>query len=155
MLAQNPNHDKLHELGQHEMLVIVQGPHGYISPSWYAPQDFIPTWNHATAHLYGVPELLSFEENFAVLNRLTDHFEAHVAHPKSLSQDEDYARKVATGTAGLRIHVTRFDARLKLSQNKPPEVVERITQELEDGDTYAQPGLAREMRRVHSRGVGS
>ena len=36
-----------------------------------------------------------------------------------------------------------------------PEVVERITQELEDGDTYAQPGLAREMRRVHSRGVGS
>lgn len=140
--------DRLHELGEHEMLVIVQGPHGYISPSWYAPQDFIPTWNHATAHLYGTPEILEFEENFAVLNRLVDHFEGEVAHPKSLSQDEDYARKVATGTAGIRMTVTRFDARLKLSQNKTPDVAERITQELESGDAYAQPALAREMRLV-------
>ena len=27
--------DKVHELGEHELLVIVQGPHGYISSSWY------------------------------------------------------------------------------------------------------------------------
>lgn len=140
--------DRLHELGEHEMLVIVQGPHGYISPSWHANGDFIPTWNHATAHLYGRPEVVSFEENFAVLNRLVDHFESGVAHPKSLSQDEEYARKVATGTAGLRMTVTRFDARLKLSQNKNPEVGERITHELETNDTYAQPALAREMRLV-------
>ncbi|MEZ4529522.1 MAG: FMN-binding negative transcriptional regulator [Thermomicrobiales bacterium] len=138
--------DRLHELGEHEMLVIVQGPHGYISPSWYAPQDFIPTWNHVTAHLYGTPEILSFDENFAVLHRLVDHFEAGVAHPRSLHQDEEYARKVATGTAGVRLVVKRFDARLKLSQNKAPEVVETITRELESGDAYAQPALAREMR---------
>ena len=24
-----------HELGQHQILVIIQGPHDYISPSWY------------------------------------------------------------------------------------------------------------------------
>lgn len=140
--------DKKHELGGKEILVIVQGPHGYISPSWYAPQDFIPTWNHVTAHLYGVPEQLSAEENFAVLNRLTNHFEAGVEHPRSLQQDEAYARKVAQGTYGLRMAVTRFDARVKLSQNKPTEVAERITTELESGESYAQPDLAREMRLV-------
>jgi transcriptional regulator len=24
-----------HELGQHDTVLIVQGPHGYVSPTWY------------------------------------------------------------------------------------------------------------------------
>ena len=76
-----------HEVGQHEMLVIVQGPHGYVSPNWYEPGDIIPTWNHATAHLYGVPEILSEEENYRVLERLTDHFEHPMPEPRSLASD--------------------------------------------------------------------
>jgi transcriptional regulator len=54
--------ETLHELGSHEILVIIQGPHDYVSPSWYAPGDLVPTWNHVTAHLYGTPEILSDEE---------------------------------------------------------------------------------------------
>ena len=64
-----------HEIGRHEVLVIVQGPHDYVSPSWYSAGDLVPTWNHVTAHLYGVPELLSDEENYAMLARITDQFE--------------------------------------------------------------------------------
>ncbi|MCU1524374.1 MAG: transcriptional regulator, partial [Microbacteriaceae bacterium] len=40
-------------------------------------------------------------------------------------------------------------ARLKLSQNKSPEIVASIIDALEHGENYAQPALAREMRRVH------
>src|SRR5690554_6065145 len=67
--------DELHELGEHEMLVVIQGPHDYVSPSWYGPGEVVPTWNHVTAHLYGVPEILSDEDNYTVLSGLTDHFE--------------------------------------------------------------------------------
>ena len=67
--------ETLHELGDHEVLVIVQGPHGYVSPSWYEPGDIIPTWNHVTAHLYGTPQILSDDENLRVLAHLTEHFE--------------------------------------------------------------------------------
>jgi transcriptional regulator len=141
--------EQLHELGQHEMLVIVQGPHGYISPGWYDAKPAVPTWNHVTAHLYGIPEILSDEENYRVLGDLVDHFEDRMPQPRRLEQNEEYARRIAVGTAGFRLRVTRFDARLKLSQNKTPEVAERIIDELERGDNYAQPGLAREMRRVH------
>ena len=141
--------EQLHELGQHEVLVVIQGPHGYISPGWYAPTDFVPTWNHVTAHLYGTPELLSTEENFRVLDRLTDHFEERMPHPVHLSIDEEGARRIALGTVGLRLKVDRFDARLKLSQNKAPEVVDRIIDELQAGEHYSNPQLAREMRRVH------
>lgn len=31
--------DDLHELGRHQVLVIVQGPHDYVSPSWYPPSS--------------------------------------------------------------------------------------------------------------------
>lgn len=141
--------EQLHELGQHEVLVIIAGPHGYISPGWYAEGDFVPTWNHVTAHLYGTPELLSDEENFRVLSELTDHFESEMPNPISLDIDEDSARRIAKGTVGLRLRVTRFDARLKLSQNKAPEVVDRIIDELQAGEQYSNHGLAREMRRVH------
>ena len=136
--------DVTHELGEHEVLVIVQGPHDYVSPSWYEPGEVIATWNHVTAHLYGVPEILTAEENYAALCRLTDHFESGRPGGRSLAEDEAGTRRAAKGTAGLRMRVARFDARAKLSQNKPADVRDRITDELQ----ARAPDLAEEMRRV-------
>jgi transcriptional regulator len=143
--------ERAHELGEHEVLVIIAGAHGYISPGWYENDEFVPTWNHATAHLYGTPEILSDEENFRVLGDLVDFFEKRMPEPVSLAIDEDAARHVATGTVGIRIRVTRFDARLKLSQNKSPEVIERIIEALEGDGPYSSQPLADEMRRVHDK----
>ena len=140
--------ERAHELGQHEVLVIIQGPHGYISPGWYETDDFVPTWNHVTAHLYGTPEILSDEENFRVLGELVDHFEQRMPEPLSLDIDEQSARHIATGTVGIRIPITRFDARAKLSQNKSPEVIDRIVAALGSDGPYSDPALAAEMTRV-------
>ena len=140
--------EKLHELGQHEMLIIIQGPHGYISPGWYENDELVPTWNHVTAHLYGVPEILSDDENFRVLDELVDHFEKRMPNPVTIMLDENASRRIAKGTVGMRLRVTRFDARLKLSQNKKPEVFERIVEALEGDGPYNSKRLAAEMRRV-------
>jgi transcriptional regulator len=136
--------DQLHELGDHEVLVIIQGPHDYVSPSLYAPGDLVPTWNHVTAHLYGTPEILSEEENYAMLAQLTDHFEKGTPNGRSLSEDEAGTRRAAKGTVGLRMRVDRFDARAKLSQNKSPEVRDNITGRFDETNA----ALAAEMRRV-------
>jgi transcriptional regulator len=141
--------EEIHELGQHEVLVIIQGAHGYISPGWYPAGQFAPTWNHVTAHLWGTPEILSEDETFSVLSELVDTFEGPMPHPTSLQTHPDAARSLARGTVGLRMRVTRFDARLKLSQNKEPDVVDRIVDELDHGEHYANRALAREMRRLH------
>jgi transcriptional regulator len=139
------------ELGQGEVLVIVQGPHGYISPGWYDPDPAVPTWNHVTAHLYAVPEILTAEENYRVLGELVDHFEDRMPEPRRMEADDanaTYARRISRGTVGLRLRVTRFDARLKLSQNRPAHTRDRIIAELEHGEHYANPALAAEMRRI-------
>lgn len=139
--------DEKHELGEHELLVIVQGPHDYVSPSWYPPGEVVPTWNHLTAHLYGVPEILSDEENYQVLSELTDHFEQHMPHGRSLSEDEDGSRRLARGTVGLRLRVTRFEALAKLSQTKPRETAQRVAEQL----GTRNPDLAAEMHRDQGR----
>ena len=143
----------VHELGRHEILVIVQGPHGYISPGWYDANPAVPTWNFVTAHLYGTPELLDATENLRVLERLVDHFEDPMPEPRRMrgtAENSEYADRIATGTVGLRIPITRFVAKNKMSQNKPAETVDRIIDELEGDGPYASPALAAEMRRTHA-----
>ncbi|MEA9986601.1 MULTISPECIES: FMN-binding negative transcriptional regulator [Subtercola] len=147
--------ERLHELGQHEVLVIIQGPHGYISPGWYDANPAVPTWNFVVAHLHGVPEILSDDENLTVLARLVDHFEDRMPEPRRMAgtlENAAYARRISAGTVGFRLTATRIDAKSKLSQNRPAETVERIIHELTEGDNYRQPELAAEMRRVHPVG---
>ena len=144
--------EKVHELGRHELLMIVQGPHGYISSSWYGEFVEVPTWNFIVAHLSGVPELLDHEQNVEVLTRLVDNFEDRVAAPRPLyatPEDAENARRDSRGTVGLRLVPTRIVAKRKMSQNHSPEIVSSVIGELERDGPYANPALAREMRLVH------
>ena len=137
------------ELGQHEVLVIIQGPHGYISSGWYGNDNAVPTWNHVTAHLYGTPEILSDEENWQVLTDLVHYFEDDSPHPHLLEDHEEYGRSIVGGTVGFRLRVDRFEMRSKLNQDKPAEVVDRVIDELDHGTTWPHPKLADEMRKEH------
>ncbi|RZU64881.1 PaiB family negative transcriptional regulator [Microterricola gilva] len=148
--------EQLHELGRHPLLVIVQGPHGYISPGWYDAKPAVPTWNFVVAHLHGTPELLSDDENLQVLDRLVDHFEERMPEPRRMNGTEanaEYAARIVSGTVGFRMRVERYTGKNKMSQNRPAETVERIIHELEHGEHYASPELAREMRRARGEAV--
>src|ERR1044071_9429828 len=50
MAKANPHWKTIEE---EEVLVIFQGPHAYISPTWYEASETVPTWNYATVHAYG------------------------------------------------------------------------------------------------------
>ena len=143
--------ERVHELGQHEVMVVVQGPHGYISPSWYGADPAVPTWNFTSAHLSGVPEILDADENLHVLDRLVAHFEKHVDEPQFMrrtAESSAFADAISAGTVGFRLVPTRIEAKTKLSQNKPEATVDRIISELEGDGPYASEALAAEMRRV-------
>ena len=146
--------DRVHELPSHELLIVVQGPHGYISSSWYGDHVEVPTWNFLAAHLAGVPEILSPEENSAVLHRLVEHFERRVPNPRLLDgtpADAENARSDMRGTVGLRLTPTRVVAKRKMSQNQSPEIVDAVIDRLEGDGPYASRPLAREMRLANHR----
>jgi transcriptional regulator len=145
--------DAIHGLGERELLVVVQGPHGYISPGWYPPGPNVPTWNFVSVHLAGVPEILTPEENLVVLERLVARFESSMPGPRLMWEppnDAEFIHRLERGTVGFRLTPTRVVAKRKLSQNRPDEVVDTIIAELDAGRSpYADPRLAPEMQRAH------
>jgi len=146
--------DLIHGLGTRELLVVAQGPHGYISPGWYGDVASVPTWNFVSVHLSGVPEILTPEENVRVLDRLVQRFESRMPEPRpmwELPNTPEYVERLEKGTVGFRLTPTRIVAKRKLSQNKTPEVVETIIAELSGTGPYADAALAAEMRRAHDQ----
>lgn len=138
--------DEVLEIDRGELLVIVQGHHGYVSPSWYSPQERkVPTWNFTVAHLHGTPQILDEEENLEVLTRLVEHFERPLDTPFHLDREE--AAPIAKGTVGLRIPIDRFELKRKLSQNRDDESRRNVIRALRADGPYCHPELAEEMER--------
>jgi transcriptional regulator len=138
---------RLHGLlgeGPHRMLVVAQGEHGYISPTWYVGDDAgqVPTWNFEMATMQCDVEVLSADENMATLHRLVAHFEGDEG--VSLDIDDEGNRGMAMGTVGLRLTVTAFDAKAKMSQNKSSATRESVMAHLD----ASNPRLADRMRSV-------
>ena len=143
--------DELHGFAEQEMMLIVQGVHGYISPSWYAPGAIrAPTWNFVVAHCYGVPQIADDATNLHRLARLVEHFERRVEHPMLL--DLDYAAPIAKGTVGIRLPIARFQCKVKMSQDKDPETQRRVLRALRAPGAYHNPRLADEMQRALAGG---
>jgi transcriptional regulator len=139
--------EKVHGFGHREVLIIVAGRHGYISPSWYAPgATRAPTWNFSVAHCHGVPEILEPEENLRILTRLVEHFERHVERPMLL--DAETGARLSPGTVGIRVAITRWEAKCKLSQDKDPVSQRQVIAALRSAGPYANSELADEMQRL-------
>jgi transcriptional regulator len=143
--------DELHELGRGESLMIVQGPHGYISPGWYGELPAVPTWNYVAVHLHGTPEPVDEEENLRILAATVDRFELPRDHPVRMEAVAGYAARVARGARSFRFRVDRWQGKSKLSQDKTPEVVDRIVAALADDPIYANPALREAMLREGRR----
>jgi len=140
--------EQVHGFGDREIMLIVQGRHGYISPSWYAADQAmrVPTWNFSVAHCYGVPQILDEEENLRVLTRLVAEFEQRVRSPVWL--EREWGAPIAQRTVGIRLPITRFVCKVKMSQNKDPVTQQQVIEALREPGPYQHPELADQMERV-------
>lgn len=104
-------------------LMIVHGPHAYVSASWYPdkePAARVPTWNYAIAHLQG--ELARFDDEPSladIVMRLSDRFEASVGQAWHFEPERDDHRRQLRGIVGFRFAPARIELKFKLSQNHP------------------------------------
>jgi transcriptional regulator len=112
---------QLKDLGAgRETLAIFEGPHGYISPRWYATHPAVPTWNYSIVHAYGTVEPIEDVADLErLVARLAEHHEAGAATPWRLAdQPEKYRQGMLRGISGFAIRVTRLEGKFKLSQNR-------------------------------------
>ncbi|MEO6969162.1 MAG: FMN-binding negative transcriptional regulator [Rhodanobacteraceae bacterium] len=105
-------------------LAIFQGPHGYVSPSWYPgkrddPRQ-VPTWDYVAVHAHGT--LRTFDDPqrlHELLTRLTGRNERGRAQPWHVTDaPEDYVREQMRYIVGLELRIDKLEGRYKLSQNR-------------------------------------
>ena len=128
-----------------EVLVIFQGPHTYISPTWYNHIN-VPTWNYQSVHVYGKPRLVTDkEESYGILKRLVDRYETSGRY-KMETLPHDFVEKEMRGVAAFQIDVTEIEASYKLSQNRDEESYRSIVAHLEQRDNDMSHEIADAMK---------
>ena len=108
-----------------EALAIFMGPEAYVTPSWYVTKQetgkVVPTWNYIAVHAYGPVEFFQDPERLLnVVTRLTSRHEKPRENPWTVDDAPvDFIAAQLRGIVGLRIPVTRFEGKRKMSQNRP------------------------------------
>ena len=138
----------LHDLGQRRVVIVVNGPNGYISPSFYAGGPYVPTWNFVTIQLEGMPEILDAPETFDILSATVDHFERDRAEPWALLAVDGYAHRIAPGATGFRLRPDRIRAKAKLNQDKPAVDIDSVIGHLRTDAVHGNQDLADTMLRL-------
>lgn len=141
---ENPQAESLHN--DEEVLAIFNGPHTYISSSWYDHEN-VPTWNYIAVHVYGKIRILDYDETIHCLKKLVDKYEAKQEHPISIEMLSEKTMRQAHGILAFEIEVTQIDAKKKLSQNRDDKNYKRIINQLEKSSHQADKNIAQEMRK--------
>jgi transcriptional regulator len=106
-----------------DALLIVHGPHAYVSPGWYPDKEAagrVPTWNYAVAHLRGRLDIFDDEASLGdLVARLSRHFEATVGSDWEFDPADARQRAMLRGIVGFRFVPSQVDIKFKLSQNHP------------------------------------
>jgi len=132
-----------------EVLAMFQGAHGYISPSWYASEVAVPTWNYTAVHAYGVPEIVDAGPRLqSIVDAAVERFERGFNRPWTGGLPDSVREGLLKAIVGFEIRVTRLEGKFKLGQNRSLEDVEGACQALEASGSQADSELATLMRRA-------
>ncbi|TWT01898.1 FMN-binding negative transcriptional regulator [Planomicrobium sp. CPCC 101079] len=130
-----------------EVLAMFQGPHAYISSSWYE-QENVPTWNYQAVHVYGAASILDEEELKQDLAKLLEKYENHRKHPvlwNTLSPS--LLEKELKGIVGFKIKVGEIQAAYKLSQNRNETDYRNIIDQLQNEENPDSTQMAELMEK--------
>ena len=137
LARQNPQTE---DIESQDVLVTLQGPHDYISPSWYASPG-VPTWNYQAVHIYG--RCICFSEPEALgelVESLTANYESQFPTP----WQPEYRPSMLGAIVGIEISISDIQCKYKLSQNRSQQDQQQVIAQLEAGGSHQ---LAQAMRR--------
>ena len=111
-----------------EVMITLEGPHGYISPSWYLNPG-VPTWNYQAVHIYGIckilPELTAVKTIVDTLsNKYEEAFETY--------WEPDYNAGMLKHIVGFEIEITQIQCKYKLSQNRSEQDLNSVIKQLQN-----------------------
>ena len=103
-------------IGQ-SILCIFNGPHGYISPTWYDSYPAVPTWNYSSVHVKGTVELTDDESTLSILELTIRKYEPSLLGEQTFIPIE-YQQKLSQGIVGFKIVIDDIQGQQKLGQHR-------------------------------------
>jgi transcriptional regulator len=108
-----------------DVLIVFQGVHGYVTPSWYRSKAehgrVVPTWNYTMIQARGAVRVVEDSEwlrrHVALLT--SDHERAR-AEPWQVTDTPDgFIESHVKGIVGLEVRIQHIEGKWKVSQNRP------------------------------------
>lgn len=131
-----------------DVLVIYQGPHAYISSSWYEHEN-VPTWNYQAVHIYGQARILSEEKLKQDLMNLLEKYEKHRENPVLWDKlSPKLLERELKGIVGFKIKVQEIQAAYKLSQNRNKKDYHNIVEKLQEEENIISRQLSEVMEKT-------
>ncbi|HUR08852.1 MAG TPA: FMN-binding negative transcriptional regulator [Nonomuraea sp.] len=132
---------------QTEVLVVFSSAHGYVSPTSYAVDPAVPTWDYAAVHLTGLIE--PHPDPLDVVRRTVEAMESpRTPSWRPTPASEEVFARIVSGVAAFRVRVTAEQSVFKLSQDKDDEQRRRVHR---DADAAVAALMDKLMDKVHPR----
>lgn len=133
-----------------QALVVLQGSHGYVSPSWYDHVN-VPTWNYVSCYLTVKACLTNRDETVALLTKILHHYEQGRENGRKMEDyTEEFLESHYQGLYGIKLEIVKVEGAIKLSQNRDKDNFERVVGQFENSSNTEENCLAKDMKRyVH------
>jgi transcriptional regulator len=130
-----------------DVLVIFQGPHAYISSSWYNHEN-VPTWNYLAVHVTGKIRLIEGEELMDHLRSLTNIYEEGRPNRVRVEKmSESYVAGQLRALMGFEIKIEEVKGAAKLSQNRDNVNYQNIVEKLKESEFPLDKEVSSEMEK--------
>ena len=135
------NNSKLKHLESYDLvLVIFNGPHCYISPSWYKNSG-VPTWDYVSVHAYGNAKIIDNEKTVQLIEELSDKYEYAQEAPWKAAGN--YSTKILNAIKGFEITVQKLKGKVKIGQNKSRDDLIGVLDALEKSPFEQEKAIAK------------
>ena len=133
-----------------EVLCIFNGPHSYVSASWYDFEE-VSTWNYIAVQVRGKLSILDKNGLRKSLKTLMDTYEAPQENPIDMNTLSDKTMRQINGIIGFEIEITSIEAAKKMSQNRDDKNHAAIVSRLREKGDSGENAVADEMEKGRNK----
>ncbi len=145
-MMKNTDHHKAF-LQNENVLVIFNGPHCYVSASWYNKKEVASTWNYIDVHAKGKIKFTDEEGTKKIIEAITNKYEGIESEAAFHKLSIDYVDRLVKAIIAFTIEITAIENVFKLSQNHDAATRESIIQHLNDRTDEDSHMIAKEMEK--------
>jgi transcriptional regulator len=129
------------------VLVVFNGPHTFVSASWYSNPAVGSTWDYMVVHAKGKIKFADEEGTYNAVKATSDKYEGKDTIASFNKLPEEYIQQMVKAIVGFTIEVDILDNVFKLSQNRDKDSQLNIIEQLKKRGDDNSRMIAEEIER--------